>query len=579
MLKKVNQFWKKFLQDLGFDEDVKNFVKKIKPPWKYIWLILFFTLLLNFTTVIQPLMLAKLFELINSEKSIWLLNLIVLGGILLFLIRGVSQYFQGYLLAKASQEVLTEKRKEFIEIVFKQPVYVLERNHSGHLVSVVISNIAVIVSDLPGLIIGYINSIITLIFSLSWIFYKDVTLGLMTIFTLPALTFVLKHFFKKVENIAELIQQKISHLITGMNEVFRYMRVVKVFNREEFEKQRVFKLIDEYKNLQLRLARISMLQKPAAEFVASLSLIVITWYSGYLVIKGVLKPFDVIAYWGYVAISVSPITNLSASLFNTRVIFGFIKEFMKTLSSLNINEFDNSLYEYNRDIVFRGKITFDSVSFGYDENKILDKVSFTIYPGQKVAIIGKSGIGKSTLISLLVKFYKPIEGKIYIDDIDIEKINPNVLRKNISILTQEIYLFNDSIFKNIEYSKQGASMDEIVEACKKAEIHDEIMSKKEGYNYVVMEDGKGLSGGQRQRIALARLFLKDSPIVILDEPTSALDKINTEKIVKSIFTYFKDKTVIIISHTIDVIKEVDRVFTIQDGKIIEQDKSLLQSKS
>ncbi|MCX7759279.1 MAG: ABC transporter ATP-binding protein/permease [bacterium] len=570
-MRKIKNIFKKFLVELGYDDNVASFVRKLKPPWRYILGVAVFTLFFNATTIVQPIILAKLFEMIYEQRSIYILNFIVLFGLILFFVRGVSQYFQGYLLAKASQEALNQKRREFIETIFKQPVYILEKNHSGHLISVVISNIASIVSDIPGLILGYINSIITLVFSIGWIFYKDITLGFMTVFTLPFLAFVMRYFFRKLENVSELIQQKISKVITDMNEVFRYIKIVKSFNREEFEKEKIFSLLDEYKNLSLKLSRVSFLQKPTAEFIASLSLIAITWYSGYLVISGVLKPFDVLAYWGYVAISVAPITNLSASIFNTRVIIGYIKQFMNTASKLNENEYDPKLYEYNNFFMFKGKVVFENVSFAYDDKVILNNISFTIKPGEKIGIIGKSGIGKSTLVSLLMKFYKPIGGKIYIDDIEIDKINPVVVRDNISILTQEIYLFSDTILNNVRYSNIRASEEEIFEACKKAGIHEDILSKKESYNYSIMEDGKGLSGGQRQRIALSRIFLKTSSIVILDEPTSSLDPTTSKQIIDSVFSYFKDKTVIIISHNYEISNLLDRIFVLEDGRIVEID--------
>ncbi|MEN3015186.1 MAG: ABC transporter ATP-binding protein [bacterium] len=566
----------RFLSELGYDNQVAKFIKKLKPPWKYIIFVILFTLLYNLTTVLQPLILAKLFEMIYTQKSLFLLNLIVITGLVLFIVRGISQYFQGYLLSKASHIMLNENRKEFIDLLFKQPLNVIEKNHSGHLISVVISNLSSIVSDLPGLIIGYMNSLITLIFSLGWIFYKDMTLGFLTILTLPLLAIIMKHFFKRLENVSEMIQSQMSKIITDMNEMFRYIKIVKSFNREDVEKQRVFNLLDTYTNLYLKLARISFLQKPSAEFIASLSLIIITWYSGYLVIKGVFKPFDVLAYWGYVAISVSPIANLAAAIFNTKVIFGYIRKYMETVSNLNQDEFDYSAYKYNEVIKFKGEIEFKNVSFGYDSKLVLNDVSLKIEPGQKVAIIGKSGIGKSTLVSLLVKFYKPSSGKIFIDKIDIEEINPKVVRENISILTQEVYIFNDSIANNVRYSRIEATDEEIIDACKRAVIHEDILSQKGGYDYVLMEDGKGMSGGQRQRIAIARIFLRNTSIVILDEPTSSLDPAIANKIINSIFDFFKDKTIIVISHNHEIVNLVDKVFLLEDGKIIEvvkQDKT------
>lgn len=569
---KIREKLNKFLIDLGYDDKVHAFVKKLKPPWKYIIIVAFFTLIFNVTTVVQPLILAKLFEMIYEHKSIYLLNLIVLVGLILFSVRAVSQYFQSYLISKASHETLNQKRKEFIETIFNQPISIIEKNHSGHLISLVTANLSAIVSDIPGLILGYINSIITLVFSISWIFYKDLTLGIVTVFTLPFLSVVMKYFFKKLENVSELIQQKTSKIITNMNETFRYIRIVKSFNREEYEKNKIFSLLDEYKELQLKLAKISFLQRPTAEFIASLSLILITWYSGYLVITGSLKPFDVLAYWGYVAISVSPITNLSSSIFNTRVIIGYIREFMNTASKLDQNEYDTNRYQFNQYFRFKGKITFKEVSFGYDQKLVLDKVSFEINPGEKIGIIGRSGIGKTTLISLLMKFFTPNSGVIYIDDIDISKINPVIIRNNISILTQETYLFSDTILNNVRYSNPYSSESEVIEACKKAGILEDIISKTDSYNYILMEDGKGLSGGQRQRIALARIFLRDSPIIILDEPTSSLDPETSKYVIQSIFSNFADRTIIIISHNYEVTSFVDRIFMIEEGKIIEVKK-------
>jgi ABC-type multidrug transport system fused ATPase/permease subunit len=368
------------------------------------------------------------------------------------------------------------------------------------------------------------------------------------------------------------MQEKISETISRMSEVFRYIKIVKVFTREDVEKERLYKLVDELKNLGLKLSSMVFMQKPLAELIVSFVLVIIVWYSSFLVINDVLKPSDVLAYFGYLAICISPISSLSASIFNTKVVFGYVKKFMDTIENLNEDEFDRKKYIYNDFIKLRGEIVFENVVFGYNNNIVLNGINFKINSGEKVAIIGKSGIGKSTLVSLLLKFYNPLSGNIYVDNINLKDINPKVIRNNISLLTQEIYLFNDTILENVRYSDSGKSLEDVMKVCKISGIHEQIISKSEGYNLLIGEDGKGLSGGQRQRISLARILLRDVPIIILDEPTSSLDPNTSNEILDSIFNNFKDKTIIVISHNEDVFKWVDRIFAIQDGKLIEYNK-------
>ncbi|MGB9638425.1 MAG: ABC transporter ATP-binding protein [bacterium] len=566
--------FKKVIEDklrfIGYNQNVKEFFKNLKIPYLELILIILSTILFNITTALQPVIFSKLFDIIYQYKSFYYLNLLVLVTIVLFILRGVSQYSQSFLLTKANLKILTDLQKRIFYKIIVQPLSKLDKKNSGELYSITISYIGAIASDLTPLLLTYINSLFILAFVLIWIFYKDIILGIITIIGLPFIGYTLNYYIKKIGNTSDILLEKISALNSKLVQNYRMIKFIKSFNKEEFEKQNIYQLLDNILNLRLKLANILSLQKPVTEIVASLSLIVISWYGGYLVIKGVFKPSDILIYWGYVAISVSPITNLSASLVNTKIIFGYIDTLMNIFKELNENEFDDQKYVINEDIDIKGKIEFKDVYFGYNQDQlILEGVNLLIDSGQKVAIVGKTGIGKTSIISLLTKFYLPNNGKILIDDMDLSVINPKIIRNKIGILTQEYYLIEGSIIDNLRYAKDNATFEEIVNACKLAQIHEDIIKLPNGYDTIISEDGKTLSGGQKQRINLARIFLKNPDIIILDEPTSALDPITEKIVISSIENYFNSKTVIIISHKPITLNFVDKIYTIENKKLKE----------
>ncbi|MGC8814674.1 MAG: ABC transporter ATP-binding protein [bacterium] len=566
--------FKKVIEDklrfIGYNQNVKEFFKNLKIPYLELILIILSTILFNITTALQPVIFSKLFDIIYQYKSFYYLNLLVLVTIVLFILRGVSQYSQSFLLTKANLKILTDLQKRIFYKIIVQPLSKLDKKNSGELYSITISYIGAIASDLTPLLLTYINSLFILVFVLIWIFYKDIILGIITIIGLPFIGYTLNYYIKKIGNTSDILLEKISALNSKLVQNYRMIKFIKSFNKEEFEKQNIYQLLDNILNLRLKLANILSLQKPVTEIVASLSLIVISWYGGYLVIKGVFKPSDILIYWGYVAISVSPITNLSASLVNTKIIFGYIDTLMNIFKELNENEFDDQKYVINEDIDIKGKIEFKDVYFGYNQDQlILEGVNLLIDSGQKVAIVGKTGIGKTSIISLLTKFYLPNNGKILIDDMDLSVINPKIIRNKIGILTQEYYLIEGSIIDNLRYAKDNATFEEIVNACKLAQIHEDIIKLPNGYDTIISEDGKTLSGGQKQRINLARIFLKNPDIIILDEPTSALDPITEKIVISSIENYFNSKTVIIISHKPITLNFVDKIYTIENKKLKE----------
>ena len=570
MFKKIKKTVEDKLRFIGYNQNVKEFFKNLKIPYLELILIILATLVFNLTTALQPVIFSKLFDIIYQYKSFYYLNLLVLVTIVLYLFRGLSQYAQSFLLTKANLKILTDLQREMFYRVIVQPLSKLDKKNSGELFSLTVSYIGAIASDLTPLLLTYINSIFILVFAFIWIFYKDIILGIITIIGLPFIAYTLNYYIKKIGDTSNKILENVSVLNSKLVQNYRMIKFIKSFNKEETEKIRINDLLNNILNLRLKLANILSLQRPVTEIVASLSLIIISWYGGYLVIKGIFKPADILIYWAYVAISVSPITNLTASLVNTKIIFGYIDTIMNIFKELNENELDEKKYIINHNISIKGKIEFKNVYFGYNENDfILEDINLLIEPGQKIAIIGKTGIGKTSIISLLTKFYLPTKGQIFIDDIDLNTINPKVIRNNIGILTQESYLVEGSVIDNLRYAKEDATLDEIVNACKLANVHEDIIKLPNGYDTVISEDGKNLSGGQKQRINLARIFLKNPSIIILDEPTSALDPITEKAVINSINNYFNSKTIIIISHKPITLYFVDKIYTIENKKLRE----------
>ena len=411
-------------------------------------------------------------------------------------------------------------------------------------------------------------SLSTIIGALIVMFTLEWRLALVVSILIPVFLAVVISRRRKMGSVSRQVKAKTAVITTEIESSLSGMRTAKAFANEDREFAKFNDANDRYKNSKRAFHKQMGIFFGVMEFFLSIMSVAVISVGGLLIMNGRLNYIDLITFTLYISSFISPIRRLSAFAEQYAVGIAGLQRFVEIMRTEPAVA-DAPDAKTLRDV--RGEIRVDHVDFHYGTDlDVLHDVSMTVVPGETIAIVGPSGGGKTTLCQLIPRFYEVSSGSICVDGQDVRTVTQESLRKNIGIVQQDVFLFADTVLENIRYGKPGASMEEIVDAAKKAEIYDDIMAMPNGFETYVGERGTLLSGGQKQRIAIARIFLKNPPILILDEATSALDTITESKIQNAFDNLAKGRTTLIIAHRLSTIRNATRILVIGEGKIQEQ---------
>lgn len=501
----------------------------------------------------------------SCSKKLLLVSLGILLG--LRAIWAVTTYFSNYFLSLTGQRLAFKLREKGFEKILTLNFKYFDTHRTGDIMTRMTSDIEFVQTFFAHVFPGAIARIIMFAASVIVMFAVGGPLvSVVMLITIPSLAFMAYRLSKEIHPTFRRIRELRARLNTVVQENISANRVVKAFCRENFENMKLEKANAEFKKANLSSNKVSLKYTPYILKIQNIFFLYIILVGGILVIKGQMTIGELVMFNSIVWMVTGPLSTVGY----------FVNEFSNIFaSSEKIGEFLNEIPDIANDPTvklkrLKGNIEFENVSFDYDGEGALSNVNFKISQGQRIGIVGTTGSGKSTIINLLCRFYEPAAGRVLIDGEDIRKIDLELLRKSISVSQQDVFLFSESIGKNIAYGHTGAKQEDIVRAAKIAKAHDFISALPEGYDTIVGERGLGLSGGQKQRITLARAILKNPSILVLDDTTSALDA-DTEKYVQQqIEKKLRGMTVIVISQRISSVKDSDRIFVLDEGMIIEQ---------
>jgi subfamily B ATP-binding cassette protein MsbA len=373
---------------------------------------------------------------------------------------------------------------------------------------------------------------------------------------------------KKLRNLSFKNQEMSAKFNSQMSDTLQYSKLVKAYHCEEFEISRMSKIIESIYRVGKKISRISLVSSPFMESLAGFGVAAVIWYGGNQVISGKTTPGAFFSFFTAMMMAYRPLKSLSGMNSSVQMGLAGATRLYKMLDEKPQIVDKPSAIDLK---TVKGNIEFDKVSFSYIADKIaLDNISFKVEAGTSVALVGHSGGGKSTIMSMILRFYDPTHGKIMLDGNDISDLTLKSLRNSMSVVNQEVMLFDDTILENIRYGKLDASEEQIINAAKIAEADEFIQELPEKYQSRVGQNGIRLSGGQRQRIAIARAILYDAPILLLDEATSSLDPISEKLIKDAINSLMKGRTSIIIAHRLSTIIHCDKIVVISNGRVIEE---------
>ena len=537
------------------------------PYKKALYVGAFCLIIASLTNLAVPLYIKKLVDVVMVEKNMALMNNLTLSIAGLFLLQLIFSTAHNYLFDLTEKRAITDFRIKLFKHLHTLSLSFFVKRRTGEIVSRMTNDITTIeniVTDLPATLL---QQSIRLFGGIIIITYMNWKLTCLILVLAPVLVLFARTFGRKLKKLSTEIQDKLATSTTILEENISCIQVVKSFVRSKLENERFGNAVEDSFQSAKKRVIISSFFGPSIGFIAFSTSLILLWYGGREVILGEISPGELIAFILYATIIAGPMGSFARLYARMQEGVGASKRVFEILA---LEGEVRDLPEAKPLPRIEGKIELDDVHFHYrDDQEVIQGISFTVEPGQTIALVGPSGAGKSTLVQLLHRFYDPIKGEIRIDGFPLKSVQQSSYWQQIGIVPQETILFGGTILENIEYAKPGVMKEEVIEAAKAANAHNFIMETPEGYETIVGEKGIRLSAGQRQRIAIARAILKNPRILILDEATSALDNESELLIQDALERLMKGRTSFIIAHRLSTIHNAERIIVLDKGKIIE----------
>ena len=539
----------------------------IKPYMHRLIFAMFCTIMAAAGNLYIPWIIKDMIDEVLADKNGTMLNWIAASIIAIFVVRGLFWYGQNYLMSYVGQSVIIDIRAAVFKKLQRLSVSFYDKNKTGTIMSYVTNDVNALQSAMVENTIEMITEGFILIGSVVAMIYLDWRLTLFTVCTFPVVLWFMEFFGKKIRKTGGRIQECTADITSVLQESVASARVIKSFVREDYEVDRFD--VENRANFRANMknAQLMATLTPVVELVAAIGVTMIIWYGGNNVINGTITAGSLIAFLTYAVNISNPIKRL------TRVIGNIQKALAAAQRVFMIIDMPEEIAE-SRDAKqlpeVSGKVEFQNVSFAYDDKgNVITDLSFSVKPGEVIAIVGPSGAGKSTIANLLPRFYDVNKGDIKIDGHSVREVTLDSLREQVGIVPQETMLFNGSVYNNILYGRLDATKEEIEAAAKAANAHDFIMQLTDGYETKLGDRGVNLSGGQRQRIAIARAILKNPRILILDEATSALDTESERVVQEALDRLMVGRTSFVIAHRLSTVKNADKILVLEKGNLVE----------
>ena len=505
--------------------------------------------------------------LINGNKE--MLFLIPVAIIIVTLCKGLATYTHSYQMSTVAHSIIAKLQTQMFEKLMYLNMKFYNDSKSGNLISRLINDTYYLRLAIVKSVTGIIKDVLVIIFLLGNMFYQSWTLTLFAFFAFPLAIWPIRKIGKSIRKITYTIQNEIAVFSNVLAESIKGIRQVKAYSRENYEKQRAFETINFIQKYFTKSAFISNRLSPLMEFIGSLAVALSIYAGGVFVLNESMTTGQFMSFLVSLLLAYQPVKALGNLNISVQEGLAGAERIFKLLDTSE-NNMEN--ISPKKTIDLDGDIVFKDVSFAYNDNTVLDKISLRIPKGKKVALVGLSGSGKSTIANIILRLYDNYSGSILINSKDIKELDLTDVRNSVAIVTQETILFNESIFNNIKYGNIEATDEEINLVAKNAGVNSFSEELDQKLHTVIGENGIKLSGGQRQRIAIARALIKDAPLLIMDEATSSLDNITENKIHETINNLMNNKTKLIIAHRLSTIEDADIIYVLDKGKIESQGK-------
>ena len=550
ILKKLyNQYTKQFLPKILFS--------------------IFFSLLVAGSTSAIAWLLDPAIKKIFIEKDQTLILLIPAAIIIAFTTKGLSLYIAKTTLIKVGQEVTKILQLQLMKSIIKADAEIVDKKHSGKFISHLTFDISMMTNLISVVILNIAKDSLTLIGLIGVMFYQNWRLAIFALIMIPLASFAAKSLGKRIGKVTTQAQEKSGILTTYMLEVFKNHKIIKIFQKENYEFSRAEKFINNLKDRLVKTSMVIVRASPIMETLTGFMIAGLIYYSGNLMMKQELDINNFFSFLAAMMLAYQPVRSLATINMSINQGLSAAKRIIPLIEQENnIKEKPNALSLETT----RGEISFKNISFKYnaEERKVLNSINLNIIGGEMTSLVGHSGAGKTTILNLIPRFYDKVSGDILIDGQSIYDVSLNSLRNNISLVNQDTTLFDDTIKNNIAYANLDATDDEIIEAAKLSHCNEFIDKLPNKFDTIIGENGTRLSGGEKQRLSIARAMLKKSKIILLDEATSSLDAETESKIQEAIKLLTKDRTTLVIAHRLSTVMSSKTICVVDDGEIVAE---------